>query len=124
MGSVLFVEYPKCTTCKKARKWLEDNGVSFVGRHIVEDNPKAEELREWRSRGGHSMRRLFNTSGMKYRELKLKEKLDAGMSDEDAYELLASDGMLVKRPVLVGDDFAFFGFKEAEWAEALSIELR
>ena len=117
MGSVLFVEYPKCTTCKKARKWLEDNGVSFVDRHIVEDNPKAEELREWRSR-------LFNTSGMKYRELKLKEKLDAGMSDEDAYELLASDGMLVKRPVLVGDDFAFFGFKEAEWAEALSIELR
>ena len=70
------------------------------------------------------MRRLFNTSGMKYRELKLKEKLDAGMSDEDAYELLASDGMLVKRPVLVGDDFAFFGFKEAEWAEALSTELR
>ena len=113
MGSVLFVEYPKCTTCKKARKWLEDSGVSFVDRHIVEDNPKAEELREWRSRGGHSMRRLFN-----------KEKLDAGMSDEDAYELLASDGMLVKRPVLVGDDFAFFGFKEAEWAEALSIELR
>ena len=124
MGSVLFVEYPKCTTCKKARKWLEDNGVSFVDRHIVEDNPKTEELREWRSRGGYSMRRLFNTSGMKYRELKLKEKLDAGMSDEDAYELLASDGMLVKRPVLVGDDFAFFGFKEAEWAEALSIELR
>ena len=124
MGSVLFVEYPKCTTCKKARKWLEDSGGSFVDRHIVEDNPKAEELREWRSRGGHSMRRLFNTSGMKYRELKLKEKLDAGMSDEDAYELLASDGMLVKRPVLVGDDFAFFGFKEAEWAEALSIELR
>lgn len=124
MGSVLFVEYPKCTTCKKARKWLEDNGVSFVDRRIVEDNPKTEELREWRSRRGYSMRRLFNTSGMKYRELKLKEKLDAGMSDEDAYELLASDGMLVKRPVLVGADFAFFGFKEAEWAEALSIELR
>lgn len=121
---VLFVEYPKCTTCKKAKAWLDSHGIEYVDRHIVEDNPTAEELAAWHRTSGLPVRRFFNTSGMKYRELKLKEKLDAGMSDEDAYELLASDGMLVKRPVLVGDDFAFFGFKEAEWAEALSIELR
>lgn len=121
MNDVLFVEYPKCTTCKKARKWLEENGVDFAARHIVEENPSAEELRDWRSRGGYALRRLFNTSGVKYRELGLKDKLDAGMGDEEAYEILASDGMLVKRPILIGEDFAIFGFKEAEWSEALGV---
>lgn len=121
MNDVLFVEYPKCTTCKKARKWLEENGVDFAARHIVEENPSAEELRDWRSRGGYALRRLFNTSGVKYRELELKDKLDAGMGDEEAYEILASDGMLVKRPILIGEDFAFFGFKEAEWSEAFGV---
>lgn len=121
MNDVLFVEYPKCTTCKKARKWLEENGVDFAARHIVEENPSVEELRDWRSRGGYALRRLFNTSGVKYRELELKDKLDAGMGDEEAYEILASDGMLVKRPILIGEDFAFFGFKEAEWSEAFGV---
>lgn len=121
MNDVLFVEYPKCTTCKKARKWLEENGVDFAARHIVEENPSAEELRDWRSRGGYALRRLFNTSGVKYRELGLKDKLDAGVGDEEAYEILASDGMLVKRPILIGEDFVIFGFKEAEWSEALGV---
>ena len=121
MGKLLFVEYPKCSTCKKAKKWLEEHGVDFVARHIVDDNPSADELCDWRERAELPLRRLFNTSGVKYRELNLKARLDAGMSDEDAYKLLASDGMLVKRPILVGDDFAFFGFKEAEWAEALAV---
>ena len=118
--SVLFVEYPKCSTCKKAKAWLDAHGVDYVDRHIVEDNPTAEELADWRERGGLPLRRLFNTSGMKYRELGVKAKLDAGMSDEEAYALLASDGMLVKRPVLVMEDTVFFGFREKEWEAALS----
>ena len=117
--SVLFVEYPKCSTCKKAKAWLDAHGVDYVDRHIVEDNPTADELADWRERGGLPLRRLFNTSGMKYRELGVKAKLDAGMSDEEAYALLASDGMLVKRPVLVMKDTVLFGFKEKEWEAAL-----
>ena len=117
--SALFVEYPKCSTCKKAKAWLDAHGVDYVDRHIVEDNPTADELADWRERGGLPLRRLFNTSGMKYRELGVKAKLDAGMSDEEAYALLASDGMLVKRPVLVMEDTVLFGFKEKEWEAAL-----
>ncbi len=117
--TVLFVEYPKCSTCKKAKAWLDAHGVAYVDRHIVEDNPTAAELAAWRERSGLPLRRFFNTSGMKYRELGVKAQLDAGMSDEDAYSLLATDGMLVKRPVLVLDDTVLVGFREAEWEAAL-----
>ncbi len=117
--TVLFVEYPKCSTCKKAKAWLDAHGVAYVDRHIVGDNPTAAELAAWRERSGLPLRRFFNTSGMKYRELGVKAQLDAGMSDEDAYALLATDGMLVKRPVLVLDDTVLVGFREAEWEAAL-----
>ena len=117
--SVLFIEYPKCTTCKKAKKWLDEHGVDYTDRHIVEDNPTAEELAGWQQRSGLLLRRFFNTSGMKYRELGIKAQLDAGMSDEDAFALLATDGMLVKRPLVVGDDFVLVGFREEAWTEAL-----
>lgn len=117
--AVLFIEYPKCTTCKKAKKWLDEHGVEYIDRHIVEDNPTAAELASWHERSGLPLRRFFNTSGMKYRELGIKAKLDAGMTDEEAYELLATDGMLVKRPLIVADDAALTGFKEEAWAETL-----
>lgn len=118
---VLFIEYPKCSTCKKAKKWLDEHGVAYTDRHIVEDNPTAEELAAWQERSGLSLRRFFNTSGMKYRELAIKAKLDAGMSDEDAFALLATDGMLVKRPLVVIDGGAqvLVGFREPTWEEAL-----
>ena len=112
--AVLFIEYPKCTTCKKAKKWLDEHGVEYNDRHIVED-----KLAEWHERSGLPLRRFFNTSGMKYRELGIKAKLDAGMTDEEAYELLATDGMLVKRPLIVADNTVLTGFKEDAWAEAL-----
>lgn len=112
--SILFVEYPKCSTCKKAKKWLDEHQVAYEDRHIVEQNPTKAELKDWHARSGLPLKRFFNTSGMKYRELELKDKLP-GMSEEEQYELLASDGMLVKRPLLVGEDFAILGFKEAEW---------
>lgn len=117
---MLFVEYPKCTTCKKAKKWLEDQNISFTDRHIVEEYPTLEELKDWVAKSGLPMKRFFNTSGMKYRELQLKDKLPQ-MSEEEQLELLASDGMLVKRPVLVGDDFVLTGFKEKEWLEKLGL---
>ena len=117
--AVLFIEYPKCTTCKKAKKWLDEHGVEYNDRHIVEDNPTAAELAEWHERSGLPLRRFFNTSGMKYRELGIKAKLDAGMTDEEAYELLATDGMLVKRPLIVADNAVLTGFQEDAWAEAL-----
>ena len=116
--SVLFVEYPKCTTCKRAGKWLADRGVEFEDRHIVEQNPSVEELKEWHKKSGLPLKRFFNTSGMKYKELGLKDKLPE-MSEAEQYELLASDGMLVKRPLLVGEDFALPGFKEAEWQKVV-----
>ena len=119
--SVLFLEYPKCSTCKKAKKWLDEHGVSYVDRDIVSDNPTAAELADFRERSGLPVRRLFNTSGMRYRELGLKDRLDAGMSDDECYELLATDGMLVKRPLLVGDGFAIPGFNEALWTKALGL---
>lgn len=117
--SVLFVEYPKCTTCKKAKKWLDGHGIEYTDRHIVEDTPTAEELRAWRERSGLPLRRFFNTSGMKYRELGVKSMLDAGMTDEEAYALLATDGMLVKRPIIVTEDTVLTGFREPAWEEAL-----
>ena len=106
---MLFIEYPKCTTCQKARKWLEAKEIPFESRHIKDAPPSAEELRDWHARSGLPLKKFFNTSGLKYKELGLKEQIT----------LLASDGMLVKRPVLVGDDFVLTGFREAEWAAAL-----
>ncbi|CAK7042010.1 MAG: Regulatory protein Spx [Paraeggerthella hongkongensis] len=119
MASVLFLEYPKCTTCKKAKAWLDQQGVAYEDRHIVEDNPTAAELAAWHERSGLPLRRFFNTSGMVYRERNIKALLDAGLSDADAYALLAENGMLVKRPLVVGEDFVLVGFKEAEWEQAL-----
>lgn len=117
--SITFVEYPKCSTCQKAGKWLEGQETDFERRHIVENNPTVDELKEWHKKSGLPLKRFFNTSGMKYKELGLKDKLPE-MTEEEQYELLATDGMLVKRPVLVGEDFAIPGFKEAEWLRALS----
>ena len=116
---VLFVEYPPCSTCKKAKAWLDAHGVAHTDRHIVQDAPTAAELAAWHEASGLPLRRFFNTSGVKYRELGLKARLDAGMSDEECYEVLASDGMLVKRPIVVGDGFVLVGFKEAEWEARL-----
>lgn len=119
MADVLFVEYPKCSTCKKAKAWLDAHGVAYTDRHIVEENPTAAELAAWHATSGLPLRRFFNTSGMLYRERNVKALLDAGMSDEDAYALLAENGMMVKRPLVVGDGFVLVGFKEAEWERAL-----
>ena len=112
-----FICYPKCTTCQKAKKWLEEKGLDFEVRHIVEDNPSAEELAKWIADSGLPMKKFFNTSGLKYKELQLKDRLPE-MSDEEKIALLATDGMLVKRPLLVHGDRVLVGFKEAEW-EAL-----
>ena len=110
----LFIEYPKCSTCKKAKKWLEDNNIEFKDRNIVEETPTVKELTEWIKRSGLDIRKWFNTSGLKYKELNLKEKLN-NMSDQKKIELLASDGMLIKRPVLVSDKEILTGFKEDKW---------
>ncbi len=118
---MLFVEYPKCTTCQKARKWLEANGITFQSRHIKEESPTAQELRTWQAYSGLPLKKFFNTSGMLYKTLGLKDKL-SGMSGEEQIALLASDGMLVKRPILVGDGFVLVGFRETEWAAALGLE--
>ena len=116
---VLFIEYPPCSTCKKAKRWLDDHGIAHTDRHIVESNPTADEIEVWQEQSGLPLRRFFNTSGMKYRELGVKVQLDAGMSDEDARALLATDGMLVKRPIVVAGDVVLVGFKPAEWEAAL-----
>lgn len=116
---VLFIEYPKCSTCRKAKKWLDEHGIDYTDRHIVEDNPTAEELAAWQERSGLPVRRFFNTSGVRYRELGIKAKLDAGMSDEDAFALLATDGMLVKRPLVIADDAVLVGFREPAWEQVL-----
>lgn len=119
MNSILFLEYPKCSTCKKAKKWLDDHGISYEDRHIVEDNPSADELKLWQKRSGLPLRRFFNTSGMLYRELGVKKRFDDGMTDDEAFDLLATNGMLVKRPLVIGEDFVLVGFKEAQWQEVL-----
>ena len=115
---MLFVQYPKCSTCRKAKNWLDEHDIEYESRHIVEDNPKADELQKWHEISGLPLKRFFNTSGMKYRELKLKDKLP-DMDNQEKYDLLATDGMLVKRPVVVGDDFVLVGFKVKEWEELL-----
>ena len=115
---MLFVEYPKCTTCQKAKKFLDAHGAQYADRHIKEDNPTAEELKAWHAKSGLPLKKFFNTSGLQYKALGLKDKLP-GMTEEEQYALLATDGMLVKRPVLVGDDFVLVGFKEDQWTEKL-----
>ena len=115
---MLFIEYPKCTTCQKAKKWLDDHGISYTDRHIKENPPTYEELKAWHARSGLPLRRFFNTSGLVYKALNLREKLD-GMSEDEQLRLLATDGMLVKRPLIVRDDLVLTGFREAEGARLL-----
>lgn len=117
----LFICYPKCGTCRKAKKWLEENGVEFEERHIVEVAPTKEELDGWIAASGLPVKKFFNTSGMKYRELGLKDRLPE-MSDEEKTALLATDGMLVKRPIMIADENILIGFKQAEWEEAFKGE--
>ena len=115
---MLFVCYPKCTTCQKAKRFLEERGASFTVRDIKLQNPTEDELRDWHRKSGLPLRRLFNTSGMLYRDLDLKSRLP-DMSEEEMFRLLATDGMLVKRPVLVLEDKVLFGFRETEWEKSI-----
>ena len=111
---ITFVCYPKCTTCQKAQKWLEENRIAFQIRDIKTEHPSLEELRAWHRKSGLPLKKFFNTSGLLYRSMELKEKLP-GMTEDEMLELLSTDGMLVKRPLLIGDDFVLVGFKEQEW---------
>ncbi len=113
---MFFIEYPKCTTCKRAKKWLDDNGIEYEDRNIKEENPTYDELKKWYSQGSLPLKKFFNTSGMLYRELQLKDKLK-NMTEEEQLRLLASDGMLVKRPIVVTDEKILVGFKPDEWEE-------
>lgn len=113
---IKFICYPKCTTCQKAEKWLKDNKIEYELRNIKTDNPSFEELSEWYAKSGLPLKRFFNTSGLLYKSLNLKEKLPE-MTENEMLNILATDGMLVKRPLLVGEDFVLTGFKEAEWNE-------
>lgn len=116
---MLLIEYPKCSTCQKAKKWLDARGISYEDRHIKEKNPTYEELKVWHGSSGLPLKRFFNTSGQLYKEKGLKDLLPA-MGEEEQYRLLATDGMLVKRPIVVGDGFVLVGFKEKEWEERLA----
>ncbi|WP_050642598.1 MULTISPECIES: arsenate reductase family protein [Clostridia] len=116
---MLFVCYPKCTTCQKAKKWLEEQGISYEERDIKTENPQKEELKEWYKKSGLPLKRFFNTSGMLYKQMNLKDKLPE-MSEEEQLELLATDGMLVKRPIVVDGDIVLTGFKAAEWEKLRS----
>lgn len=115
---MLFLEYPTCTTCKKAKKWLDDNGISYEDRHIKENNPTYEELKSWYEKSGLPLKKFFNTSGIQYRALELKDKLPS-MTEEEQLQLLAMDGMLVKRPLVVADGVVLTGFKAEDWEKAL-----
>ena len=115
---MLFLEYPPCTTCKKAKKWLDDNGISYEDRHIKENNPTYEELKTWYEKSGLPLKKFFNTSGIQYRALELKDKLPT-MTEEEQLQLLATDGMLVKRPLVVTDTTILTGFKAEEWEKNL-----
>ena len=122
MSEIVFIEYPRCTTCKKAKTWLDEHHVTYTDRNIKDDNPPKAELDAWIPASGLPLRRFFNTSGTLYRSLGVKKMLDEGMGDDAALELLASNGMLVKRPLLVVDGVpAAPGFKEAAWKEALGL---
>ena len=113
---MLFICYPKCTTCKKAQAWLDASGKTYAFRDIKEENPSEEELRTWWKASGLPLKKFFNTSGLQYKALQLKDKLPS-MSEEEQLALLATDGMLVKRPLLIGEDFVLTGFRQAEWEE-------
>ena len=113
-----FIYYPKCTTCQKTKKWLDDNKIEYKLRDIKEDNPSLEELTAWYKMSGFPLKKFFNTSGLLYKSMKLKEKLPT-MSDYEQLKLLATDGMLVKRPLAIGEDFVLVGFKESDWHEKL-----
>ncbi|UWP60335.1 arsenate reductase family protein [Ruminococcus gauvreauii] len=115
---MLLLCYSKCSTCKKAKKWLDDHGISYEDREIKTENPTVEELKSWHEASGLPLKRFFNTSGMLYKDMKLKDKLPA-MSEEEQYQLLATDGMLVKRPLVINGQTVLAGFKEAEWEKAL-----
>ena len=116
---MLFLQYPPCSTCKKAKKWLDDHNLSYTARHIKEENPSYEELKQWLESSGLPIKKFFNTSGLQYKALGLKDKLPV-MSIEEQLQLLSTDGMLVKRPILVTDDGKVLtGFKEAQWEETL-----
>ena len=119
MKRMLFIEYPKCSTCQKAKKWLDTHHIAYTDRHIVEDNPSYDELKQWYAKSGMPLKKFFNTSGMLYKEMQLKDKLPA-MSEEEQLKLLATNGMLVKRPLVVEGDMVLTGFREAEWMEKLS----
>lgn len=114
----LFIEYPKCSTCQKAKKWLEDNKIEFEDRHIVENNPTEDELTEWIQKSGKEIKKWFNTSGLKYKELNLKDKLP-NMTKEEKIKILASNGMLVKRPIFISQKAILIGFNEEVWKEVL-----
>lgn len=119
---IKFICYPKCTTCQKALRWLGDNKIEYELRDIKEDNPSLEELTAWYKTSGLPLKKFFNTSGLLYKSMKLKDKLPT-MSEEEQLKLLATDGMLVKRPLVISKDFVLVGFKESEWSEKLKIEL-
>lgn len=115
----LFIQYPKCSTCKKAKKWLDEHQIAYTDRHIVEQNPTYEELKQWHAQSGLPLKKFFNTSGILYKELQLKDKLKT-MSEEEQLTLLSTNGMLVKRPILLGGNTIRIGFKEQEWEAILS----
>lgn len=116
---MLFIQYPPCSTCQKAKKWLDAHGLSYTERHIKEDNPTYEELKAWYQRSGMPLKKFFNTSGLLYKSMQLKDKLPA-MTEEEQLRLLATDGMLVKRPIIVTDELILTGFKESEWEMLLA----
>ena len=115
---MLFIQYPPCSTCKKAKNWLEEKGIAYTDRNIKENNPTYEELKAWHARSGLELKKFFNTSGLLYKSMNLKEKLPA-MTEEEQLQLLASDGMLVKRPLLIADDRILVGFKQIAWEQLL-----
>ena len=117
--NMIFVEYPKCTTCKRAKNWLDEHGIEYTDRNIKEENPTYDELKEWHKLSGLPLKKFFNTSGMLYRSMELKSKLDA-MSEEDQLKLLSSDGMLVKRPIVIKNGKVIVGFKSEEWEKELA----
>lgn len=115
---MIFICYPKCSTCQKAKRWLDERNIDYTERHIVENNPSYDELREWYQASGFPLKRFFNTSGLLYKEMQLKDKL-VTMSEEEQLGLLATNGMLVKRPVVIDEDFVLLGFKEDEWKQVI-----
>ena len=115
---LIFIEYPKCTTCKRAKAWLDEAGFEYTDRNIKDENPTIDELREWYAKSGLPLKRFFNTSGMLYKQMSLKDKLPQ-MSEEEQLELLSTDGMLVKRPIIINDDTILVGFRQDEWEQKL-----